>query len=52
MRFGTALSTFEIILGAALLALVVPTWAAAAVLSGVLGGIDECLCRDAWDDQG
>lgn len=34
VRFGKALSTFEIVLGAALLAPVVPTWLAAAGLSG------------------
>lgn len=34
MRFGKALSAFEITLGTALLAPMVPTWAAAAVLSG------------------
>ncbi|WP_448073692.1 hypothetical protein [Georgenia yuyongxinii] len=34
VHFGKALSTFEIVLGAALLAPVVPTWVAAAGLSG------------------
>lgn len=34
VHFGKALSTFEIVLGAALLVPVVPTWVAAAGLSG------------------